>query len=79
MKRIICALILCISSLFSVAAFADYSVVDVPEPINVSSVQPCAEQTVWITRTHNGNIETRLWSITYNKWLTDWIIIGPAN
>ena len=78
MKRIICALILCISSLFSVAAFADYSVVDAPEAVNTSSVQPYAEETRWVTRIHNGNYEMRLWSITYNKWLTDWIIIGPA-
>lgn len=36
-------------------------------------VTPASEQTVWYNRIYNGKLQKRLWSITYNKWLTDWI------
>ena len=32
-----------------------------------------AEQTQWYFRINNGVLEKRLWSITYQRWLTDWI------
>lgn len=32
-----------------------------------------AEQTVWYYRTYEGKLQKRLWSITYGKWLTDWM------
>ena len=32
-----------------------------------------AEQTEWYYRINNGVLEKRLWSITYGRWLTDWI------
>ncbi len=32
-----------------------------------------AEQTEWHYRINNGVLEKRLWSITYGRWLTDWI------
>ncbi|MBR3018771.1 MAG: hypothetical protein IKH57_17095 [Clostridia bacterium] len=35
-----------------------------------------AEQTQWYYRINNGVLEKRLWSITYQRWLTDWI---PVN
>lgn len=28
----------------------------------------------WYYRMNNGVKEMRLWSITYQKWLTDWIV-----
>lgn len=34
-----------------------------------------AEQTQWYYRINNGVPEKRLWSITYQRWLTDWIPI----
>lgn len=34
---------------------------------------PRAEETVWYYRTINGQMQMRLWSITYDVWLTDWI------
>lgn len=37
-----------------------------------------AEETMWYFRTVNGMMQMRLWSLTYRKWLTDWIDIGPA-
>ena len=41
--------------------------------VNNESISSKAEQTIWRYRTHNGKREQRLWSITYGKWLTDWI------
>lgn len=31
------------------------------------------EQVIWYYRTYNGVEQKRLWSITYNCWITDWI------
>ncbi|AOY74541.1 hypothetical protein [Clostridium formicaceticum] len=31
-----------------------------------------AEETEWRYRVVDGRLQKRLWSITYNKWLTDW-------
>lgn len=79
-KRIIasiCALLLCFS--LSFPAFADNATIEVPPVAEASSeIQPLAEETEWIVRNYNGRIQKRLWSITYGKWLTDWIDMGPA-
>jgi len=80
MKKLISgilALLLCLS--LSVPAFADnLSAEAQPDPVTSSEIQPHAEETEWIIRINNGWIEKRLWSYTYGKWLTDWIIVGPA-
>ena len=34
-----------------------------------------AEETMWYYRQLSGAWQRRLWSITHNKWLTDWIIL----
>ncbi len=88
MKRILTlciALTMSFSAVFSSVAFADeakigYSLSIAGESTTYlnSTVQPQAEQTKWYYREYNGNIEKRLWSITYGKWLTDWIYVGPA-
>jgi len=39
-------------------------------------ITPTAEQTVWYTRIHNGILQRRLWSLTYQKWLTEWEDVG---
>lgn len=31
-----------------------------------------AEETEWRFRVVDGRLQKRLWSITYNRWLTDW-------
>ena len=31
------------------------------------------EQTEWYYRVYNGQLQKRLWSITYEKWLTNWM------
>ena len=39
-----------------------------------SNVMPVAEQTQWYVRVNEeGQLQKRLWSITYGVWLTDWI------
>lgn len=32
-----------------------------------------AEQVVWYYRNNHGVDEMRLWSLTYQEWMTDWI------
>ncbi len=82
MKRIFTffsVLALCFSFLFSTPAFAEYTETGSTYAVAADSVvSPCAEQTEWVYRIHNGYYEKRLWSITYGKWLTDWIVLGPA-
>lgn len=31
------------------------------------------EETMWYYAYNNGVLQKRLWSLTYAKWLTDWI------
>ncbi len=59
------------------AAASDFSEATVPQAIvsAISGISPLSEQTEWVTRIYNGKRQIRLWSITYNKWLTDWIDI----
>lgn len=74
---ILLAVVLCFS--LSTTVFADYVT---EEPMVIASgsgeAEPMVEQTEWVYRNHNGNLEKRLWSNTYGKWLTDWIYVGPA-
>lgn len=71
------ALLLCFS--LSSPAFADHTTIEVPPVAEAASeIQPRAEETEWVVRIYNGRVEKRLWSITYGKWLTDWIDVGPA-
>ena len=81
MKKILSLLliiIMCFS--FSVVAFAD-SPTENEEPAfsdDAPQEPDRAEETWWYFRVWNGRNQMRLWSITYRKWLTDWIDIGPA-
>ena len=77
MKRIISfllALVLCIT--LSATALAELT--DTPvEPGSGLEEQDRVEETKWYYRVYdNYAIQKRLWSITYGKWLTDWITIG---
>ncbi len=83
MKRFISfflALVMCIS--LSTAAFADGRIPENGARFSADSVDSVestrAEETIWYFRTINGIRQMRLWSLTYRKWLTDWIDIGPA-
>lgn len=79
MKKLISlmlAVILCLS--LSATAFADYTAPACGEASDDSVSVQRAEQTEWVYRIYNGNVEKRLWSRTYAKWLTDWIYVCPA-
>ncbi|QHI72481.1 hypothetical protein [Aminipila terrae] len=41
-------------------------------PTENSKIIYRAAETEWRFRTVNGKGQKRLWSITYNKWLTNW-------
>lgn len=73
----ILALTLCFS--LPAAAFADNSSQRVGTTATYSAVSPLADETVWKYRMNNGVLEKRLWSNTYNKWLTDWIVVEPVD
>ena len=72
------ALAMCFS--FSVTALADYSGVSGSDVQTEEAEKPeptRPEETEWYYRiTDDGLFQKRLWSITYRKWLTDWITIG---
>lgn len=80
MKRFISfllALILCLS--VSAVAFAE--TMQREEAVTFTDTTDesnRAEETIWYFRTYNGRAQMRLWSLTYRKWLTDWIDIGPV-
>lgn len=83
MKRfisLILALVMCLS--VSVFAFGDELVPGEDAGIVTLAAKPGdstqAEETIWYFRTLNGKKQMRLWSLTYGKWLTDWITIGNA-
>ncbi len=46
--------------------------------VEEGGVTPASEETLWRTRIYNGMFQKRLWSITYGKWLTDWIDVAPV-
>lgn len=76
-KIIICAvlvLLLCCS--FVTPAFAapyDSSPAETTDASNGAR----AEQTKWYYRVNNGIMEKRLWSLTNEVWLTDWMPVEP--
>ena len=65
----------------SVPAFAEELTAPDGSDIEIIAVKPGEpnrpEETVWYFRVNNGILQMRLWSITYGRWLTDWIDVGP--
>lgn len=59
------------SSALAVPAFAESAVSQAAA--SASEISPLAEQTKTYYRTYNGRRQYRIWSITYQYWLTDWI------
>lgn len=73
MKRLmVLALTLILTlSLFAAPAMAAREI----QAAGAQSAAPLAEEvTSWIYRhLENGQRQKRLWSVTYKRWLTDWI------
>ena len=84
MKRLISLLLaLLVLTSLSAAAFADaYPEAEAPA-VETLAQKPGdstqAEETCWYFRTYQGRCQMRLWSLTYGKWLTEWIDVGPAS
>ncbi len=38
-----------------------------------TGIETRAEQFRWYYRTHDGEKQMRLWSVTYGVWRTDWV------
>lgn len=81
LKKTVLALLLTLLTL-STCLVAGAAEVDVPvQPVSAAEdegISPQAEETCWYTRKYNGRWQKRLWSITNQCWLTDWIDIGPV-
>jgi hypothetical protein len=82
MKRILSLILALVISLsFAAPSFADGLESPDGSDVEIIAVKPDgstrAEETCWYYRVHNGMVQMRKWSITYGRWLTDWIDIGP--
>ncbi len=76
MKRLFVS---CLAALILVFSVVPAVASSVPAPVSVMEEDPTprAEQTTWVFRTtEDGKNQMRLWSITYGRWLTDWITIN---
>ena len=70
----ILALLICCSFITPVfAAPYDSATAEITDTSNGAR----AEQTQWYYRVNNGIMEKRLWSITNEIWLTDWMPVEP--
>ena len=81
MKRLISlilALVICLSfSTLAIAECLEVAEEENGEELVIPGEQSRWEETEWYYRiTDDGLVQKRLWSITYRKWLTDWITIG---
>jgi len=75
-KKTIFALLLALVTLFGCvsAAAAEVPLDIAPTALHSDTgISPQAEETIWYTRYYNGKRQKRLWSITNQCWLTDWI------
>lgn len=72
-KTVLFLLAMCICLTLSLPAFADGSRSAAEDAGNREASVERAEQTEWRYRVYNGQPQKRLWSITYERWLTDWM------
>lgn len=75
LQKAIIALVLSLASVVSCTGAMAAEVVFPAQPIQIQSegISPQAEETVWYTRWYEGRRQRRLWSITNECWLTDWM------
>lgn len=68
---------LTVCMLWSAPVLAESTVYD-DEIVEIKDENTREEEFMWFYRTYNGRRQRRLWSLTYQYWVTDWIDIGPA-
>lgn len=81
LKKTIIALLLALVTVMSGAGALAAEAAAPVSPTNVAGngiVSPLAEEKVWCTRVYNGWLQKRQWSLTYERWLTDWINVCPV-
>lgn len=82
MKRLFCFL-LALTIVLSVSSVALAECIEAPDGSDIeiiaveSGESTRAEETRWYFRVLNGMVQKRLWSLTYGRWLTDWIDVAP--
>lgn len=62
-----------LSLAFSICCFPAFAAAPEYVADSQSTIEPRAEEVKWYTRTYNGKLQRRLWSVTYGIWLTDWM------
>lgn len=77
MRKMVVALLLALLTIGSCASAmaAEATVPALPVEMDENSAAPHVEETVWYERYYQGRWQKRLWSITNECWLTDWIDI----
>jgi len=58
---------------FSVPSYAAEVPMVVTGEIQASQITIMTEQTTWVHRVYKGIRQKRLWSLTYNRWKTNWM------
>ena len=43
------------------------------DPVQPATVEPKAEEFQYYYRIYNGTLQIRVWSMTYCRWVTDWM------
>lgn len=62
-----------LSLVFSICCVPAFAAAPEPTEDSQSTGESRTAENVWITRTYNGKLQRRLWSVTYQIWLTDWM------
>lgn len=71
-KRLITLFVIIMSTTFCVPIWAETRIPGKEIGVNEKQITR-AESTEWRYRKYNGKWQKRLWSATYQRWLTDWI------
>jgi hypothetical protein len=73
-KTILISILICLT-LFGTVAAVNIEAAAYGTEAETGEIQPRIEETKWYYKNVDGVLYMRLWSITYGKWLTDWIIV----
>lgn len=80
MSRLLVTLLVALTVMGSSTAFAAEAKTPAAPVVEShdGTVVIMAEETCWYYREWSGGFQKRLWSYTYNKWLTNWIDCVPG-